>query len=272
MAGHPDFDRVFRVQMNTLEWMPIFLPVLWLFALYVSDWAAAAVANGEFLLRELRRSDGRWHRSWHADGTPPARHHALAADHACLVDGFTRLAELTGHARWIRAASDVADTMLDHCWDTERGGLFTTPDDGEQLVARQKDLMDNATPAANSTAAWALYRLGALTGERRYTNQADQILRLIGRALPQAPSAFSQSLAAVAMRAEGTTELVITGDRTDLVAAAQQRWSPHVVLAWGEAYDSPLWEGRPPGLAFVCHDHVCQLPVTTIEDLLSQLH
>jgi glutathione S-transferase len=43
MAGHPDFDRVFRVQMNTLEWMPIFLPVLWLFALYVSDWAAAVL-------------------------------------------------------------------------------------------------------------------------------------------------------------------------------------------------------------------------------------
>lgn len=37
-----EFDRIFRVQMNTLEWMPIFLPLLWLFALYLSDvWAAA---------------------------------------------------------------------------------------------------------------------------------------------------------------------------------------------------------------------------------------
>jgi len=27
-TGHPDFERVFRVQMNTLEWMPIFLPSL----------------------------------------------------------------------------------------------------------------------------------------------------------------------------------------------------------------------------------------------------
>lgn len=40
-TGHADFERVFRVQQNTLEWMPIFLPSLWLFALYVSDvWAA----------------------------------------------------------------------------------------------------------------------------------------------------------------------------------------------------------------------------------------
>ena len=40
-TGNPDFERVFRVQMNTLEWMPIFLPVLWLCALYLSDWGAA---------------------------------------------------------------------------------------------------------------------------------------------------------------------------------------------------------------------------------------
>jgi glutathione S-transferase len=43
MSGHPEFDRIFRVQMNTLEWMPIFLPLLWLFAFYVSDIAAAAL-------------------------------------------------------------------------------------------------------------------------------------------------------------------------------------------------------------------------------------
>src|ERR671936_9302 len=42
ISGHPDFERVFRVQMNTLEWMPIFLPSLWLFAVYISD----AIAGG----------------------------------------------------------------------------------------------------------------------------------------------------------------------------------------------------------------------------------
>jgi len=40
-TGHPDFERIFRVQMNTLEWLPVFLPSLWLFAIYISDgWAA----------------------------------------------------------------------------------------------------------------------------------------------------------------------------------------------------------------------------------------
>ena len=43
ITGDPDFERVFRVHMNTLEWMPIFLPALWLFAIYTSDPIAAVL-------------------------------------------------------------------------------------------------------------------------------------------------------------------------------------------------------------------------------------
>jgi uncharacterized membrane protein YecN with MAPEG domain len=43
MAGDPLLERAIRVQSNTLEWLPIFLVSLWLFALYWSDLVAAAV-------------------------------------------------------------------------------------------------------------------------------------------------------------------------------------------------------------------------------------
>ncbi len=42
-AGNPDFERVFRVHVNTLEWMPTFLVPLWLCAIYLSDIGAAAL-------------------------------------------------------------------------------------------------------------------------------------------------------------------------------------------------------------------------------------
>jgi uncharacterized membrane protein YecN with MAPEG domain len=42
-TGHPDFERAFRIQMNTLEWMPILLPSLWLFAIYIGDAIAAGI-------------------------------------------------------------------------------------------------------------------------------------------------------------------------------------------------------------------------------------
>jgi glutathione S-transferase len=43
ISGNPDFERVFRAQMNTLEWLPMFLPSLWLFAIYIGDGIAAAI-------------------------------------------------------------------------------------------------------------------------------------------------------------------------------------------------------------------------------------
>lgn len=42
-TGHPDFERVFRVHINTLEWLPTFLVPLWLCAIYLSDAGAAAL-------------------------------------------------------------------------------------------------------------------------------------------------------------------------------------------------------------------------------------
>ncbi|CCD90074.1 MAPEG family protein (Membrane-associated protein in eicosanoid and glutathione metabolism) [Bradyrhizobium sp. ORS 285] len=43
VTGNADFERTYRVQVNTLEWLPIFLPALWLFAIYVSDVIAALI-------------------------------------------------------------------------------------------------------------------------------------------------------------------------------------------------------------------------------------
>ncbi|MET0458793.1 MAG: thioredoxin domain-containing protein [Ilumatobacteraceae bacterium] len=235
------------------------------------EWIAVAAEAADFLCHHLRRAGGRWYRSWHAGGQPAARHEALAADHAGLVDAFTRLAEVTGEARWIDEALAVADTLLDHFWDIDHGGLFTTPDDGETLVARQKDLFDNATPSANSTAAVALYRLAALTGESRFANHADRIMQLIGAVIDQAPAAFSQALAAASLREHGITEVAVVGDRPDLVAVVNERWRPDVVLAWGERYDSPLWTGRVDGMAYVCEHYACQAPQDTAEGLRAQL-
>ena len=234
------------------------------------DWRTAAVELAEFLLASLRRADdGRWLRSWQRDGG--ARHLAYAADYAWLVDGFTRLAEATGQARWIAAAREVADGMLSLFWDDEVGGLFTTGHDAERLIVRSKDLLDGATPSANSVAAVALARLAALTGEQRYADRAEEILRLVGQPLATHPAALTWALGAVDVLVTGATEVAVVGDRPDLVAAVQSRYLPTAVLAWGEPYGGPLWEGRTDGHAYVCRNYACQAPVTTVEDLLAQL-
>jgi glutathione S-transferase len=42
-TGHPEFERHFRVHYNTSEWLWLYLPSLWLFAIYVNDLIAAGV-------------------------------------------------------------------------------------------------------------------------------------------------------------------------------------------------------------------------------------
>jgi glutathione S-transferase len=42
-SGNPDFERVFRIQMNTLEQLVLFIPSIWMFARYVTPVLAAAL-------------------------------------------------------------------------------------------------------------------------------------------------------------------------------------------------------------------------------------
>jgi hypothetical protein len=232
-------------------------------------WIDAAVETAEFLLSNLRRADGRWLRAWQRDAG--ARHLAYASDHGALVDAFTRLAEATGEARWITHARAAADALLELFWDPAHGGVFTTGHDAEALIARPKDLMDNATPGANGLAAVGLLRLAALTGVDRYREHGEAVVRLLGGMAVEHPTAFGHVLTAVDLAARGTTEIVVAGDRPDLVAAIRADLRPNAVLAWGERYASPLWEGRDDGRAYVCRSYTCRLPASTVEDLREQL-
>jgi uncharacterized protein YyaL (SSP411 family) len=116
-----------------------------------------------------------------------------------------------------------------------------------------------------------LLRLAALTGEPRYREHGEAIVRLLGSMAVEHPTAFGHVLVAADLLARGTTEVVVTGDRPDLVAAVRGALRPNAVLAWGERYDSPLWEGRAAGQGYVCHSYACRLPVSSVDELLAEL-
>jgi uncharacterized protein YyaL (SSP411 family) len=237
------------------------------------DWVVAAERLGDFLLGNLRRaSDGRWLRSW--QGTS-ARHLAYAADYSWLVEAFIQLAEATGRARWVAEAAAVAGELLDLFTDGRSGVLHMTGTDAETLIARPIDTQDGAVPSSNSVAATALLRLHALTGTARYRDAAEAVLKAMGPSLGLAPIAFAGSVVASELARRGLTEVVVTGTRPDLVEVVQRRYLPGAVLAWGEPYESPLWEGRTgsgeAGQAFVCRDYTCQAPTADPATLASQL-
>ena len=259
------------------------------------EWMEAAIANAEFLCASLRREDGRWLRVWqdpaaqsssNAVERPEARYLAYASDYADLCDAFTRLYEATGQKRWLEEACRTADDMLELFADAEISkeatqeetsnsnlhALFTTGSDAEKLVVRPKDTMDNALPSANSAACVALIRLQRFCHNLRYIQQAVAIIQSSLHLLKQIPSAFGHLLTAADLMGTHSSEIVITGDRKDLVAVAHAKYLPQSVLSWGDPIDSPLWEGRAStAAAFVCQNFVCELPVDSPEELADKL-
>ncbi len=242
------------------------------------DWVETAVEVAGFLRTNLR-VEGRWRRSWQDDGTGSragrAQHLGYAADYAWLVEAFTRLAEATGESRWITEARGVADELLTLFWDPDNAGFHTAGADASALIARPKDTYDGAIPSANSVAATALLRLSALTGELTYRDRVGQLIDAMAPALVKAPTAFTGLVIAADLSRRGITEVVVSGDRPDLVAAARGALRADMVLAWGERYPSPIWEGREEtgadGRAYVCRDWACQAPVSDAPALLAAL-
>ena len=232
------------------------------------DWAAAALRIGEFLLAGSRSTEtGRWLRSWQ-EGR--ARHLAYAGDYAWLVELFTRLAELTGRAAWLDHARDTARAMLE-LFTGEGELLYTTGNDAEPLVIRPQEILDGAVPAANGVAATALLRLGALLADEELTAAGESLLDTLAAVATHHPLACANSVAGCALSGGGITEVVITGERPDLLGVARARFEPTMVLAWGEPTSSPLWDGRDDATAYVCRRYVCQSPAVSPEELVRRL-
>jgi uncharacterized protein len=229
-------------------------------------YARRAREIGEFLIEEMYQ-DGRLMRSWQGGR---ARHLAVAADHAWLVEACVRLSELTGLDTWRVRAQRAADDLLALFWDEEDGGFFTTGSDAEALIVRPKEFVDGALPATNSIAVWALLRGNGLSDDPALRQAADRTVTLALPLLTQHPAALADLVAALPMVAE-RQEIVITGDRGDLLAEVVTHWLPASVVAWGEPGSSPLFADRPDGFAYVCRGATCDLPADSVDLLRRQL-
>ena len=133
------------------------------------DYLAAARRAAAFVLDEMRDADGRLLRTYNAG---EAKLNAYLEDHAFMLEALLTLYESTFEPRWFDAARELADDIIERFGDPERGGFFQTSTDHERLVARRKEIDDAPIPSGQSSAAFGLLRLAALTGEARYEEAA----------------------------------------------------------------------------------------------------
>jgi uncharacterized protein len=220
----------------------------------------------EFLVAAMY-DGGRLMRSWQGGR---ARHLAVAADHAWLVAACVRLSELTGRRLWRDRAHQVSLELLDRFSDEESGGFFTTGDDAEALIVRPKEYLDGALPATNSIAVHALLRANALDDDRRVRDAIERAVERSQVLLDRHPGAVADLVAALPLLT-GRQEIVVSGQRADLLSEVRRHWLPDAVVAWGEPDGSPLFAGRPAGSAFVCRGFSCGAPASDTPTLAAQL-
>jgi uncharacterized protein len=228
------------------------------------DWVDAARRLGEFLLGPLSDDEGRLRRS-RRDGRTSGP--GYLDDYANVAHGLLELHVATGELRWLREANRLARLAVELFFDDERGGFFLTPTDGEQLVARTKELDDHPLPSGNSMLAHVLLRLARIYGDDELEGGAVSVLRLLRPALERAPSAFGWGLVALDLHLSPPQELAIVGGvNADVARAALQPWRPRTVTAVGPADDVPLLAGKTlidgQPAVYVCERFACRAPVT----------
>jgi uncharacterized protein len=249
-------------------------------ALPCDEYLDAAVACAEFVWRDLRDERGRLLRTYKDDRAHLA---AYLEDYAYLVEALLTLYEATFDVRWFDAARTTADQMIELFADTERGGFFTTAHDHEKLVVRRKDVDDHPIPSGNSSAAYGLLRLAALTGEQEYERQAVGVFRLLHRAAGGHPQALAHLLGAMDFHFAAVKEVALVSPQSGdggvgaLASVVRSDFRPHLVMAGGaEGSERPelmrertAVDGRPA--AYVCENFACRQPVTEPQELAASL-
>ena len=193
-------------------------------------------------------------------------------DYANVAHGLLELHVATGDLRWLREARRLADLAVDLFADTERGGFFLSPRDGEALATRTKDVDDDPLPSGNSMLASVLIRLGRIWGDDDLVRHGEGVLRLLAPAMERAPRALAWALCTLDLHLSPPREVAIVGDvRAEVARAALAGFTPTTVAAVGPAADVPLLAGKElvngSTAVYVCERFACRAPVTRPDEL-----
>jgi uncharacterized protein len=202
-----------------------------------------------------------------------------ADDYGNLAEGLLALHQATGQPRWLAAAGDLLDVALTHFAD-QRGGFFDAADDAEKLFTRPRSAADNAEPSGQAALSGALLTHSALTGSPGNRESAEAAVAAAAGLAAHDPRFAGWTLAVAEAVTAGPQQVAIVGDgprAVEMLRVARASDSPGLVIAHGppDAPGMPLLASRPQvdgGVAaYVCRGFVCDLPVTTPEELSAAL-
>jgi uncharacterized protein YyaL (SSP411 family) len=196
-----------------------------------------------------------------------------------LLDAF----ELTQDQSWLDRAASVLRRMLSRFSD-DSGGLRDRPRDATSSIAvlerEHLPISDSPMPSGNGSAALALLRLHALSGEDAWRDAGHAILRAFAASVPRFAGSAATYVKAVAWAVQPvTTVVVVEGLDGPLLPTALQTYRPRTVVR--RLSPAAPTAGVPPEIqamltgdaprAYVCAGHVCAPPVATAAGLAGLL-
>ena len=248
------------------------------------DHSQAARRAADFILARMLQPDGRLlHRYRDGPGIQ-----ANLDDYSFMIWGLIELYEAVFDTQYLQAALDLTRVMIDHFWDNESGGFYFTPDDGERLLVRHKEIYDGAVPSGNSVAMLNLLRLSRLTGNHEYEELADKIGWAFSTQVNRQPTAYAMLMATLDFGLGPAYEVVVVGDpgaqdTLDMLKALRSRFMPNKVVILvdsGETtpaifrlagFTKNLSTTKGAATAYVCANHCCDLPTTDAARMLDLL-
>jgi uncharacterized protein YyaL (SSP411 family) len=231
-------------------------------------YAQAARAAVDFLHRHLWDAERQILRRRFREGESAID--GFLDDYAYVGLALLDLYETTFEARDFAWAVQLAERALALFEDTERGGFFSTPDDGALL--RLKDDYDGAEPSGNSGMALLLLRLSRMTDREDFRGAAERTLRAFASRMREAGTGVPQMLVAQSFALAKPREIVLAGPPVHpamhaMLASIHRRFLPNTVVMRAEqcARAMPAIDGAPT--AYVCENFACKLPVTDVAAL-----
>jgi len=228
------------------------------------DWLASARRALDFIRKQMWK-DGRL-LATSKDGR--AHLNAYLDDYAYLLKAVLELLQAEFDAGLLAFAEALGEALLAHFEDAA-GGFWFTSHDHEALIHRVKTGHDSAMPSGNGVAAFALQRLGHLTGETRFLEAADRTLRLYYPDIERQPGGFATLLAALDEAIVPPAVVVLRGPQGQLTEwkrkISERYWPwaltlglPAQAAKLPPALDKPLKDGVN---AWVCSGVKCLEPI-----------
>ncbi|MGH7890831.1 MAG: thioredoxin domain-containing protein, partial [Thermodesulfobacteriota bacterium] len=244
----------------------------------------AAKRAADFVLGKMTDGKGRLLHRWR-DGD--AGIGGSIDDYSFFIWGLLELYESTFDIKYLKAALDLQTEMTGLFWDDKNGGFYFTSHDAEELITRHKEIYDGAIPSGNSVAMLNLLRIGRITGDAAYDEMASKLAKAFSGTVEQAPVAYTQLLSSLDFAIGPSYEVVVVGDPAspdtkEMLSAIRKRYSPNKVLLFKGTGDVPgvtaiaeFTKGQASidgkATAYVCLDHVCNLPTTDLNKALELL-